>query len=375
MMRYHYMDALRASLLIAGVFFHAGMVYRPDLAWRFRDPSDLVFFSWLTDLLHSFRMPAFFVMAGFFCALTFHCNGGVRKLRARLITFCVPFVVMVFTVQPWQYAMELGFHDAFRGFGATFWTNYFRDGEYISHLWFLLNLVVYYIGAWLLLVAAPARNYLSSPWLAAAFRSKTVLSALACLAYLPFMLALRGTAIGTEYELELIFRYAPFFAAGFVMYRSAQLLEQFERITLADLFYMLLVLLLVLKEPAGPVGRLVDILWFYQCGFVLTALCIMLFHKFVNRENRLTRLISEAGYTIYLLHHFLVVLIATLVAGWLPKDAALLKYTIVVSLVLALTVAAHQLLIARYPLLRFLFNGKWRNAGARPDAALARSAA
>ena len=81
-----------------------------------------------------------------------------------------------------------------------------------------------------------------------------------------------------------------------------------------------------------------------------------------------------AGYTIYLLHHFLVVLFATLVAAWLPKDAALLKYLVVVSVVLCLTIAAHRMLIARTPLLRFMFNGRVSEGSARLRTALAKSA-
>jgi glucan biosynthesis protein C len=364
------MDALRASMLIAGVFFHAGMVYRPDLAWRFRDPSDLMFFAWLTDSLHAFRMPAFFTVAGFFCALTFQRNGGIGKLGARLITFGVPFVVMMVAVQPWQYAMELDFKHAFSGFDATFWQNYFRDGEYISHLWFLLNLSFYYIAAWLLITMHPTRSPMAGSWLTAAFRSKTALSAVACLAYLPFLLTLRDAAIGTDYELKQVFQYAPFFVAGYILYRNPQLFERFKRIGLADALFTLLLMLLVSRELHPRVDRLLDILWFYQCGFVLTALCMLLFHKFLDRENRFSRLVSDSGYTIYLFHHFLVVLVATAVAVWLPGKSAVLKYSIVVFVVLLVTIAAHQLLIARYPVLRFMFNGRWSGSAGRLNQGL-----
>jgi hypothetical protein len=46
------------------------------------------------------------------------------------------------------------------------------------------------------------------------------------------------------------------------------------------------------------------------------------------------------------------------VARYLSGAPAVVKYSIVVSAVLLLTVAGHHLVIARVPALRFLFNGR-----------------
>lgn len=352
------MDSLRAAMMVAGVFFHAALVYRPaGYSWRVTDPSDVGFFVWLTDALHWFRMPAFFAVAGFFCAMTFGRDAGIRKLGARLVVFGVPFLVMVCTLQALQYALKLDFRGSFAGFDALFWRNYFRGGEFVSHLWFLINLSFYYVAAWLCLTVLRQRDYMQAPLVTHVFRYKTALTLVACACCLPLIVLLGRFTIG-DYGLSVAVQYAPFFVAGYVIFRHPRLLEEFRRPRLADIAVMLVLVSLSYRDFTGPVGRIIDLVAFYQAGFVLTGLCMLLFSRLFDRENRLTRLVSDAAYTIYLLHHILVVVFATWAAQHLPEAGAALKYSMVVGLVLLLTLAAHHLVVARVPLLRFLLNGR-----------------
>jgi glucans biosynthesis protein C len=355
--RYHYMDSLRAAMMIAGVFFHAAMVYRPDEIWRFTDPSDMLVFTWFTETLHTFRMPAFFAVAGFFCAFVFAREQGIRTLYSRLVVFGVPFVVMGLTVQPLQYALKLDSHGAFQGFGAGFWRTYFHDGEYISHLWFLINLVAYYVLAWAILRWC-RRDYAAVPWMSHVFRHKSLLSLLACAAYLPLHWLLRDLALGKGYEPQVIFEYAPYFIVGYALFRHSALFTAFRQVSLLDLLVLLALLLVDDIQPDTRLGHVLQILTSYQCGFVLTGLCMRLFHRFFDRENRATRVVADSAYTIYLLHQFLVVLFASWAAHHFAAANPFLKYSIVVAAVLAVTITLHQLLIARVPMLRFLVNGR-----------------
>jgi glucan biosynthesis protein C len=338
------MDAMRATMMVAGVFFHAGLAYRAGYGWRFSDPSESAFFVWLTEFLHAFRMPAFFAVAGFFCAMTFGRDAGMRKLGTRLMVFGVPFLVMVLSVQPLHFA----------GFDAPFWRSYFHDGEYISHLWFLINLSVYYVAAWMCLFLPRLPGYAN----AFLFRYKTALSAAAFLLCVPLIVLLDEISIGKGYEASTLVEYAPFFIVGYVIFRSPRLFEEFRRPRLLDVAVMAVLAVLFYRQLGGAAGRVVSLMAFYQCGFVLTGLCVLLFSRFLDRKYRLTRLVSDSAYTIYLLHHILVVAFATWLASALPHAGAALKYCIVVGAVLALTILIHQLLIARFALLRFLFNGR-----------------
>lgn len=356
--RYHYMDSMRAAMMVAGVFFHAALVYRPaGYSWRVTDPSDLGFFVWLTESLHWFRMPAFFAVAGFFCAMTFGRDAGVRKLGSRLLVFGVPFAVMVCSLQALQYAFKLDFQGSFAGFDASFWRAYFRDGEFISHLWFLINLSIYYVAAWACVTLLRQRDYLRARVVTYAFRYKTAMTLVATVCCLPAIVLLRPLTIG-DYGLSAAVQYAPFFVAGYAIFRHAHLLEEFRRPGVVDIALTVALVALSYGDFTGPVGKIIDLLAFYQGGFVLTGLCMLLFSSFFNSENRLTRLISDSAYTIYLLHHILVVMFATWAARNLPEASAALKYSMVVGIVLAITFAAHHLLVARVSLARFLLNGR-----------------
>ncbi|MEL0317326.1 MAG: acyltransferase family protein, partial [Aquiluna sp.] len=72
-MRLHSLDAARGSLMILGVLFHA-LVF----VYLFQEPASLSEFLAVVfthQLLHSFRMPAFFMIAGFFALLLIDKRG------------------------------------------------------------------------------------------------------------------------------------------------------------------------------------------------------------------------------------------------------------------------------------------------------------
>jgi glucan biosynthesis protein C len=105
--RLWYIDSLRACLMIGGVFFHAALVYSVYGDWLVRDPSGRTAFDMATTLLAAFRMPAFFVLAGFFCTYLMMRRPVHEVLLNRMLLVVLPFVAMAFTLQPLQYAIKL----------------------------------------------------------------------------------------------------------------------------------------------------------------------------------------------------------------------------------------------------------------------------
>ena len=71
--RFHYMDNLRAVALILGVIYHASLAYSPFMAnlWFTADQNNNAIFDILGHWLHLFRMPVFFIIAGFFACLLY----------------------------------------------------------------------------------------------------------------------------------------------------------------------------------------------------------------------------------------------------------------------------------------------------------------
>ena len=88
--RFHGLDLLRGSMLLLGVVLHCALTYMDgpaDGGWPLRDPDRSGWAGLIVLSIHVFRMPAFFVLAGFFGALVVGRRGlwpWVRDRFARM---------------------------------------------------------------------------------------------------------------------------------------------------------------------------------------------------------------------------------------------------------------------------------------------------
>ena len=64
--REHYLDTCRAVLMLLGIPYHAALVYDPEMVWLIYTQDNVSFLGFLAELLHSFRMPVFFLIAGYY---------------------------------------------------------------------------------------------------------------------------------------------------------------------------------------------------------------------------------------------------------------------------------------------------------------------
>ena len=85
--RLHALDNLRAVMMWLGIVLHVGIIYTYNplplpLPWHDQKTSLLA--DWLVALIHSFRMPVFFILAGFFVVLLVHGRGVGGMLANRL---------------------------------------------------------------------------------------------------------------------------------------------------------------------------------------------------------------------------------------------------------------------------------------------------
>jgi hypothetical protein len=63
--RLHYLDAMRSVLMLLGVVLHSARPY-DSREWQVKDVDTLPMLDGLVEAIHLFRMPAFFVVAGYF---------------------------------------------------------------------------------------------------------------------------------------------------------------------------------------------------------------------------------------------------------------------------------------------------------------------
>src|SRR5262249_59665572 len=90
--RYHALDAVRGAMMLLGVYLHAMVAYSDRGSWPWKDGTTTGIFDISLGLIHLFRMPMFYVMAGFFSALLLQRRGGARLVPHQTVRILVPLV-------------------------------------------------------------------------------------------------------------------------------------------------------------------------------------------------------------------------------------------------------------------------------------------
>ena len=148
--RIHGLDAYRGVLMMLGIVIHVGMVFLPQEwgGWSdYPETWDSYGVAWSINFVHLFRMPAFFVLAGFFAALLWKRYGMREMLDNRFERIVLPFGIFVFILPP---AVEAGFSflSATAEAKGSPWTRSYEVAagqslwpESTMHLWFLYDLI------------------------------------------------------------------------------------------------------------------------------------------------------------------------------------------------------------------------------------------
>jgi len=94
--RLHSLDAVRAIALLSGIALHTALSYAPGIdsqLWPMRDSEKSLVMSVTIFLIHVFRMPVFFLLAGFFAHMMFRRQGARQFLRNRAKRILLPLVL------------------------------------------------------------------------------------------------------------------------------------------------------------------------------------------------------------------------------------------------------------------------------------------
>jgi glucan biosynthesis protein C len=161
--RYHGFDALRGGMMMLGIVLHSAMFYMAAPPPTMPVPTDADT-SYVMDLLfhfiHSFRMPVFFIMAGFFASLLVDRRGIAGTLRNRAARVLAPLLVGLITVLPlsilfivsFMVSVRFGTHDlipdmdAARAVGMEAIEKHPEAARPSPlHLWFLYYLCIFYL--------------------------------------------------------------------------------------------------------------------------------------------------------------------------------------------------------------------------------------
>jgi glucans biosynthesis protein C len=316
--RYHAFDSLRGAMMLLGVVLHSATMYATiDGIWWMKDPETGRWADALILFVHAFRLPVFFVMAGFFARLLKEKRGWQAMLENRMARLGVPFLLALITIFPILRAFSLYSHFAARGpepFAATL--NWFASGRFgqtlePGHMWFLETLL------WTLLLALPLMRYLDRldhPALRRVLTARWGWAALAPLTFLTLLTTEAGvldTPKGFTPNWHIVAAYFVFFAFGWGLYRNREALPALRRGGWPEILAAIALLAPTLVAITAEFEQRDTRLW---APFLTVAACtaltcwlmiyglIGLFLRRFSEPSPLSRYLSDSAYWVYLVH-------------------------------------------------------------------------
>jgi peptidoglycan/LPS O-acetylase OafA/YrhL len=318
--RYHALDALRAAMMFLGIYLHAAAAYGPYGEWHIKPLQVTTALDYTIAWIHVFRMPAFYVMAGFFAALLLERYGLRRAADNRFWRIAVPFVFGCLILCP-----LMAFLLATGRAGVPRAIDYVLSGRFLTrahpgHLWFLEYLLVLYVLAigvvaivprsvWARL-AGPFRSAMQSGW------ALLPLVAVSFLAVLPMKWAGLEDPPGFVPAPRIVIAYAIPFAFGWLLYANADLLDVLKRqawpytlvAVLASIAYVALLYGFADRDWAFYVKRLAHALAMWSLIFATTGL----FLRYLSSYSALRRYLCDSSYFLYIAHLPLILVLQLL---------------------------------------------------------------
>ncbi|MCA9014621.1 MAG: acyltransferase family protein [Planctomycetaceae bacterium] len=369
--RFYYMDSLRSILMMLGVVLHGALIYSTGDHWIVSDSHKSEFFNVLGSTIHAFRMPTFFIIAGFFSMMSLKKYGIGTFTKVRLTRILVPLCATALLIN----TLELYFRTTviqkqsmtFIHFLIYELPQKWIAGAWVSHLWFLLTLLQFF--------AVGIALFALSNRVSDTGRLNRVLAPLRKNCYFLLLLPFSdlawsvtdklfpGLSHGSHFcglfNVEDFIIFLPYFLVGLWLYRDQKLQEQFHSIARWEWYALALSLVVQYVESNAHGLNPESVLRIYSASLtwaLSSHLCYVLFYKFMNRNSQFFRYLSDASYSIYLFHHICVI-----VFGYLLLNVSIAigyKFLAVEIATITITLAIHHFLILKFKPLRFLFNGK-----------------
>jgi hypothetical protein len=313
--RFHSLDFLRAFALLMGVLLHVLMLFLEPFDGSEPRLGASIVFIWI----HTWRMPLFMLLAGFFTALSLSKRNTGNYACNRLIRLGVP-LLLLWSVIP---AIDEEASRLFKAPELISWLFYDVPFTFrLDHLWFLYYLLIFYSVLLLIKTAVPV---IYSFILGFELSLSRIL-----IFWLPILILLSplnkptGGIIGNdpitfgEINLGSMLFMASFFMIGMQAYKSSQFLENLQRtrfwLPSLIIFSLIPIGLLVwggVKDEPFAFSGLME-LWIVNSLSGSAALLLVLsiiglaMHK-ISSSGQILRWLVKLSYPIYVFHLMFVI--------------------------------------------------------------------
>lgn len=374
--REHHWDALRAFLMIIGIPYHVAMAYRANDVWIVNAREGDLIFTWMAGVIHLFRMPAFFVIAGYFATLLLLRRAPQDWLKNRLIRLGLPFLACLLTFNPLlNLFTELSNFHLWGALASWEKNSLVSGGYWVRHLWFIIVLLYLCMMAAGLSKLAPATSRAELPHQRDAWLAKHMPLALIAIGVLVgiwqagaielFYIAGLATNIPQEIlRLDQLISYAPWFALGWIICRAPQFREALHRPSplLATIALISIVLYLQVGRDVHPMTeRFIGTI----AAITMTQILVAAFKRFADQPHPLVQALVSGAFVIYLVH--LPITAGLVVLGQDIAIPVVAKGAINMVLTLALSWGA-WLIVRSSPTLQLLYDGMLPQSAERSRA-------
>jgi fucose 4-O-acetylase-like acetyltransferase len=349
--------------MMLGVLLHSADSYATiplGGVWPYKDvQAARPVFDYILMGIHSFRMPLFFLLAGFFAHLLLNRRGIKGLIRNRLHRILTPFVVGWFVLYiPVWLGFQYGGAPHGSGRLVAAWSGV-RLLNTTIHLWFL-NYLLWFYTATVLAVGilrpffAPlqetarrvTRLILGRPY-------RAILMAFPTTAVLWFM---RSGSFESSNRLvpagSSLVAYSMFYIFGWMLYNEAYLLEELPHFaglqTVVGFLLVPVTFHALVNAGMPPIARntpeqLIAIVTGALSVWLLIFGITGLFVKHLRQTNRVMNYLCDASYWIYLVHLPVVLWLSVLLEDW--GVSGLVKYPVVVSVATVLLLGSYHFLV------------------------------
>ena len=374
--RYHGLDLLRSVAMLLGLVFHAPLIYfNPQLArelgfWGFI-PSLGLEIHFVNSWVHAWRMPTFFLLAGFFAVLVLQRKGPAWFARDRSVR--IGLTMFVFMV----------------------WMSWMSDDSLstLYHYWFLYYLLAIIAGFipvyWLVARLSTFLNFSTVTWVVS---RPLIFVPVAILLLWPLTLGAREYGFGAiipeqfgDFHVVPFLYYCFWFALGALIYCSRDVLKRLESnrvlIVMAVFaigsylvqFFSGAPLIFIETETGFEIRNAIPLNVSLLIGAVSTIttvtwslLAIGLAHRLFKAAHPLVNWLVELSYPIYLVHIYITIMVGGLLlhTGWTPIAAIGVN----ILLTFVICVACYYIFIKFTPL-NWIINGyrkSWLKLPRRP---------
>ncbi|MEY8710114.1 glucan biosynthesis protein C [Mangrovibacter phragmitis] len=367
--REFFLDSIRAWLMILGIPFHISLIYSTH-QWHINSVTPSLWLTIFNDFIHAFRMQVFFVISGYFSWMLYLRYNRKRWWVLRTERVAVPMLASIPLLTLPQFFLLQHLSGENRRWGSfTLYQKYNTlVWELISHLWFLLVLVI--LTTLGLVLFQRIKRGKGFSWI---FPDPETLT----LGKLSVIFLLLGLSYAALRRLIFIFApqilsdglfnftimqplfYLPFFLLGALAFKYPLLKARFIHPHVGCWAGSLVgVAAYMLNQHYGSGDK-----WLYETDSVITMLLgvwmvnvVFSFgHTLLNSHSPRVTYFVNASLFIYLVHHPLTLIFGGFIMPHIASNT--LGFLAGMVFVMSIAIMLYEIHL-RIPVLRFLFSGK-----------------